>query len=32
MKIYYATGNKGKVDLINMIYKDMDIEVIQENI
>ncbi len=32
MKIYYVTGNKGKVDLINMIYKDMDIEVIQENI
>lgn len=32
MKIYYVTGNKGKVDLINMIYKDKDIEIIQENI
>lgn len=32
MKIYYVTGNKGKVELINMIYKDMGIEVIQENL
>lgn len=31
MEIYYVTGNKGKVELINRIYKDMDIEVIQEN-
>lgn len=31
MDIYYVTGNKGKVDLINMIYKDMDVNIIQEN-
>lgn len=31
MEIYYVTGNKGKVELINMIYKDMDVKVIQEN-
>lgn len=32
MEIVYVTGNKGKVDLINLIYKDMDINVVQENI
>lgn len=31
MEIYYVTGNKGKVELINMIYKDMDVKVIQED-
>lgn len=31
MDIYYVTGNKGKVDLINMIYEGMDVNVIQEN-
>lgn len=31
MEIYYVTGNKGKVELINMIYKDMDVHVIQED-
>jgi len=32
MKIYYVTGNKGKVELINMIYEGMGIEVIQEDL
>lgn len=32
MKVYYVTGNKMKVDLANMIFKDHDIEVIQEKI
>ena len=32
MEISYVTGNKGKVELINLIYKDMDIKVIQEDI
>lgn len=31
MELYYVTGNKGKVELINMIYKDMDVHVIQED-
>lgn len=30
MKIYYVTGNKMKIDFVNMIFKDHDIEVIQE--
>ena len=32
MKICYVTGNKLKVDLANRIFKDLDIEIIQENI
>ena len=32
MEITYVTGNKGKVDLINLIYKDYDINIIQEDI
>ena len=32
MEITYVTGNKGKVELINLIYKDLDINVIQEDI
>lgn len=31
MEIVYVTGNKGKVELMNMIYKDMGVTVIQEN-
>lgn len=31
MKIHYVTGNKGKVELINLIFKDFDVEIIQEN-
>ncbi len=31
MEIVYVTGNKGKVELMNMIYKDMGVKVIQEN-
>ena len=31
MEIYYVTGNKGKVDLMNSIYKDKGVTVIQEN-
>lgn len=29
MKINYVTGNKGKVKLARMIFKDMDVEIIQ---
>lgn len=32
MEITYVTGNKGKVELINLIYKDMGINIIQEDI
>lgn len=32
MEIIYVTGNKGKVELANLIYKDMGIDIIQENI
>ena len=32
MDIYYVTGNKGKVKLVNLIYKDMGINIIQEDI
>ena len=32
MKICYVTGNKLKVDLANRIFKDLYIEIIQENI
>lgn len=32
MVINYVTGNKGKVDLANLIYKDYDIEIIQKDI
>ncbi|MCH5167071.1 MAG: hypothetical protein J1F35_04175 [Erysipelotrichales bacterium] len=32
MQISYVTGNKGKVELINLIYKDLGINVIQEDI
>lgn len=31
MDIYYVTGNKGKVELAKMIYKDMGVNIIQEN-
>lgn len=31
MKIYYITGNKGKIKLANLIFKDMDIEIVQED-
>lgn len=31
MEIVYVTGNKGKVELINMIYKDMDVKIVQED-
>lgn len=29
MKILYVTGNKGKVSLANLIYKDLDVEIEQ---
>ena len=32
MEIVYVTGNKGKVKLANMIYQDMGIEIVQEDI
>ena len=32
MKIYYVTGNKMKIDLANSIFKNLDIEIIQEDI
>lgn len=32
MKIYYVTGNQMKIDLANKIFKDYDVEIIQENI
>lgn len=32
MEIVYVTGNTGKVKLANMIYQDMGIEIIQEDI
>ena len=32
MEICYVTGNKMKVDLANKIFKDLDINVVQENI
>ena len=32
MDIYYVTGNKGKVKLANLIYQDMGINIIQEDI
>lgn len=32
MEITYVTSNKGKVELINLIYKDMGINILQEDI
>ena len=32
MKLYYVTGNQMKIDLAKKIYKDYNIEIIQENI
>ena len=32
MKIYYVTSNKMKVDLANKVFKDYDVEIIEENI
>lgn len=32
MDIVYVTGNKGKVSLANLIYKDLDVNIIQEDL
>lgn len=31
MDIIYVTGNKGKIELAKMIYQDLDVNIIQEN-
>lgn len=31
MEIVYVTGNAGKIKLAKMIYEDLDVQIIQEN-